>query len=70
MLNNHTAKVVECFAKLTGCALEHDTYFLEADEAKTILKAGLESNDENIRENAKRARENLLRHGRFDFLDV
>lgn len=70
MLNNHTAKVVECFAKLTGCAFEHDTYFLEADEAKTILKAGLESNDENIRENAKRARENLLRHGRFDFLDV
>ena len=70
MLNDHTAKVVECFAKLTGCAFEHDTYFLEADEAKTILKAGLESNDENIRENAKRARENLLRHGRFDFLDV
>ncbi len=70
MLNNHTAKVVECFAKLTDCALEHDIYFLEAGEAKTILKAGLESNDENIRENAKRARENLLRHGRFDFLDV
>lgn len=70
MLNDHTAKVVECFAKLTGCAFEHDTYFLEADEAKTILKAGLESNDENVRNNAERARENLLRHGRFDFLDV
>ena len=70
MLADHTAKVVECFATLTDCALEHDTYFLAADEAKTILKAGLESNDENIRENAKRARENLLRRGRFDFLDV
>ena len=70
MLNDHTAKVVECFAKLTGCAFEHDTYFLEADEAKTILKAGLESNDENVRNNAERARENLIRHGRFDFLDV
>ena len=70
MLADHTAKVVECFAKLTDCALEHDTYFLEADEAKTILKAGLESNDEHVRNNAERARENLLRRGRFDFLDV
>ena len=70
MLDNHTAKVVECFAKLTDCVLEHDTYFLEADEAKTILKAGLKSNDENVRNNAERARENLLRRGRFDFLDV
>ena len=70
MLNEHTAKVVECFAKLTDCALKHDTYFHEAGEAKTILKAGLESNDENVRKNAKRARENLLRRGRFDFLDV
>ena len=70
MLAGHTAKVVECFAKLTDCALDHNTYFLEVYEAKTILKAGLESNDENVRENAKRARENLLRRGRFDFLDV
>ena len=70
MLDDHTAKVVECFAKLTGCALEHDTYFHEAGEAKTILKAGLESNDENVRKNAELARENLLRRGRFDFLDV
>lgn len=70
MLDNHTAKVVECFAKLTDRALEHDTYFLEAGEAKTIIKAGLENSDENVRRNAKRARENLLRHGRFDFLNV
>ena len=70
MLAGHTAKVVECFAKLTDCAPEHDTYFLKAGEAKTILQAGLESNDENVRKNAERARENLLRHGRFDFLNV
>ena len=70
MLAGHTAKVVECFAKLTDCALDHDTYFLEAGEAKTILQAGLESNDENVRKNAERARENLLRRGRFDFLNV
>lgn len=70
MLAGHTAKVVECFAKLTDCAPEHDTYFLEAGEAKTILQAGLESNDENVRKNAERARENLLRRGRFDFLNV
>ena len=70
MLAGHTAKVVECFAKLTDCAPEHDTYFLEAGEAKTIIQAGLESNDENVRKNAERARENLLRRGRFDFLGV
>ena len=70
MLAGHTAKVVECFAKLTDCALNHNTYFLEAGEAKTILQAGLESNDENVRKNAERARENLLRRGRFDFLNV
>ena len=70
MLNEHTAKVVECFAKLTDCALKHGAYIHDTNEAKTILKAGRESNDENVRKNAERARENLLRCGRFDFLDV
>ena len=70
MLNEHTAKVVECFAKLTDCALKHGAYIHDTNETKTILKAGLESNDENVRKNAERARENLLRCGRFDFSDV
>ncbi len=42
---------------------------IQSDQAKTILKAGLNSNDERTRHNAERARENLLRGGRFDFLE-
>ena len=69
MLIAHTAKVVECFAKITD-RLENDTTFIDTDSAKTILKAGLKSSDESVRENAERARENLLRGGRFNFLDM
>ena len=69
MLIDHTAKVVECFAKITD-RLENDTTFIDTDSAKTILKAGLKSSDESVRENAERARENLLRGGRFSFLDM
>ena len=71
MLPDHTAKVVECFARMTDAALKSDTlYMIQSDQAKTILKAGLESGDESVRENAERARENLLRGGRFDFLEL
>lgn len=70
MLPDHTAKVVECFAKITAHALKHGTYIPWTDQAKAILKAGLESGGGSVRENAERARENLLRGGRFDFLEL
>ena len=71
MLPDHTAKVVECFAKMTDSALKNDTlYMIQSDQAKTILRAGLQSSDESVRENAERARENLLCGGRFDFLEL
>ena len=71
LLPDHTAKVVECFAKMTDSALKNDTlYMIQSDQAKTILRAGLQSSDESVRENAERARENLLRGGRFDFLEL
>ena len=70
MLADHTAKVVECFAKFTDCALKHKMYIVETAKARTILKAGLESSDTSVRQNAKCARENLLRVGHFDFLDM
>ena len=71
LLPDHTAKVVECFAKMTDAALKNDAlYMIQSDQAKAILKAGLESGDENVRENAEHARENLLRGGRFDFLEL
>ena len=70
MLADHTAKVVECFTKFTDCALKHKIYIVETHNARTILKAGLASSDESVRQNAERARENLLRDGRFEFLDM
>ena len=70
MLADHTAKVAECFAKFTDCALKHKIYIVETAKARTILKAGLESSDESVRQNAERARENLLRVGHFGFLDM
>ena len=70
LLPDHTAKVVECFTKITDYALKHGTYIPWKDQAKAILKAGLNSNDENVRENAERARENLFRGSRFDFLEL
>jgi hypothetical protein len=43
---------------------------MSANEAKPILKAGLASENPNTQEKAKFARENLLRLGRFDYLDI
>ena len=65
----YTAKVVECFVKLTD-GIGDDNIYIQTKEAKTILKAGLESTDENVCQNAKHALDNLLREGRFDLLDL
>ena len=69
LLPRHTAMVVECFAKLTD-KLENDSFQILTEPAKRILKAGLDSSNEAVRANAGRARENLLRKGRFDLLDL
>ncbi len=69
MLPEHTEKVVECFAKLTD-RLKEDTFYIRTETAKRILKAGLESGDQGVRDNAARARDNLLRRSRFDLLDL
>ena len=69
MFPDHTAQVLECFVKLTDRRGDNNTY-IQTKEAKTILKAGLNSSDERVRQNAERARENLLRKGKFDLLDL
>jgi hypothetical protein len=38
-------------------------------DAKPILEAGLNSSDDDVVKNAARARENLLKLARFDFLE-
>ncbi|HNR38249.1 MAG TPA: hypothetical protein PKN61_04380 [Acidobacteriota bacterium] len=70
LLPDHLALVVECFAKITDAMDQGTQIYISINEAKPILKAGLTAEDPQVRENAERARENLLRLGRFDFLDV
>ena len=72
MLNDHTALVVECFAKLIDLAVRSgsNTYIHFIYEAKPILRAGLNSDDATVRENAERAHENLLKSGHSDLLDL
>ena len=69
MLPDHTAKVVECFFKLTKW-IKEDNLYIQAEEAKTILKAGRESSDKRVHQNAAEAHDNLLSEGRFDLLDL
>lgn len=70
MLESHTEKVVECFAKITDAIDQGERIYIGTDEAKAILKVGLNSEDESVRKNAERARENLLNAERYDFLDL
>lgn len=70
LLPSHLELVVECFAKITN-AMDQDTQmYVSANEATPILKAGLTADDPRVRNSAERAREDLLRLGRFDFLGV
>ena len=69
MLPNHTAKVVECFAKLTD-GIRNNNIYIQTDEAKTILKAGLNTTDTIVFENAKRALNNLLRADKMEYMDL
>ncbi len=69
MLSDHTAKVVECFSKVTGGS-KKDNLYIQTEEAKAILKAGLNSTDERVCQQAVQAPENLLRERRFDLLDL
>ena len=67
MLPNHTAKVVECFLKLTE-RVKKDNFYIQ--EAKTILKAGRESSDEDVRDMTKRSLDNLLKSGTLVLPDL
>ena len=69
MLENYTEKVVECFAKITD-AIDQNNIHIQTEKARPILVSGLHNKDETVRENAKRARENLLKVGRFDVLEL
>jgi len=70
LLPNHLDLVVECFTKITDAIDQSSQMYISTNEAKPILKAGLNANNSQTRKNAERARENLLQLGRFDYLDV
>lgn len=70
LLDEYPDLVVECFAKLTDSASKDKSFYIQPDKAKPILQMGLKSRNDIVRKNAERARENLLRAGRFAFLDV
>ncbi len=69
LLPDHPGKVVECFAKLTD-KIENDTFSIQTEPAKRILKVGLDNTEEEVRKTAERAHENLLKRGRSDLLDL
>ena len=69
MLPNHTAKVVECFFKLTELE-KKDNFDIQIEEEKAILKAGRESGDEDVRQMAERSLDNLLKSGKFVLPDL
>ncbi len=71
LLPAHTEKVVECFMKLVQCLAKEDlTYLVETETSQRILRAGLDSDNESVRQNAEQTREILLRQGRLDLLQI
>ena len=69
MLPDYTEKVVECFAKLTK-DIGDNNISIFTEEATAILQAGRKSRKEGVQQNARHARENLLREGRFDLMEL
>ena len=63
LLPDHTHMVLQCFLKVTEAIRQDGFNFLNPDTVKQILKTGLQSEEEATCENAKLARENLLRLG-------
>ena len=64
LVPEHTRGVVECFAKLAD-RLPRDRY-LPAEPIKRMLKAGLASKDDQVRQDTAHVLETLLTNGQFD----
>ena len=66
----YLALALECFTKITNAMEQGTQMYIIADDAKAILRMGLNSEDSITRNNAKHARENLLRLGRLDYMEI
>ena len=69
MLPKYTDEVVECFFKLTN-DIRNKNIYIQTEEAKTILKTGLNSTDMIVYENAKHTLNNLLRADKIEYMDL
>jgi hypothetical protein len=68
-LSDHLAPVMECFALLTELGASQPYFYVQPNEGKAILRAGLASSDEAIKAWAKAAQNSLLAARRFEFLN-
>ena len=69
-LPDHLPLVAECFAKVTETTNQEYQAYVPFDEAKFILKTGLDSENQEIKKHAEHAQNNLLSSGRFEFLEI
>lgn len=70
LLPDNLALVIDCFTKIIETLDNSTLIYIPDNMVKPILKAGLAAEDDQVRENTKRAQEILLRLGKFEFLDV
>lgn len=69
MLPEHTPVAVECLGKLIDSMPTGDTILIPTDDAKAILNAGRDYDDETVREKSDEIRENMLKRGFLSVLD-
>ena len=69
MLPAHTPGAVECLAKLIDSMPTSGVYDIPTDDAKAILNAGRDHDDEVVRKKADEIRENMLKRGFLSVLD-
>jgi len=70
LLPDHLEMVVECFAKITDAIRQSIKMYIPAEDAKSILRAGLKAEDLLVRKNASRALNNLLSRGFSEYHDL
>ena len=69
VLPNNTERVVECFAKIVKDS-DIKNLYLNKQEARGMLTAGLASSDENTEQLAKQVRQRLFDGGWLDASDM
>ena len=70
ILPGYLEQVLSCFRQLIHAMPEDGLAYIPSDDAKAILTAGRNHEDEIIRQTAERTRETLLQRGQLGFLDL